>query len=134
MSRGLKNRNPLNIRKSADRFVGEVPSTDPCFKQFETMAHGYRAAFRMLNTYRVRHGCRTLIDFINRWAPPSENNTRGYIRCVADRSGVPAGTVIDTLNGEVMRRIVSAMSFVENGIEANPIDVNSGWRLFEKSK
>jgi len=127
----LNNNNPLNLRRSADRFLGEVPSRDPAFKQFETQAYGYRAAFKTLNTYRVKHGCRTLIDFINRWAPPTENNTRWYIRTVAARSGVPAAAVIDTLDGDVMRRIVSAMSFVENGVEADPTQVNAGWRLFE---
>ena len=57
MSRGLSNCNPGNIRQSKVRYKGEVqPSRDPAFKQFESLAWGYRAVFVLLHTYRVRHG------------------------------------------------------------------------------
>ena len=60
MSRGLSNCNPGNIRQSKVRYKGEVqPSRDPAFKQFESLAWGYRAVFVLLHTYRVRHGLRT---------------------------------------------------------------------------
>ena len=43
MSRGLSNCNPGNIRQSKVRYKGEVqPSRDPAFKQFESLAWGYR--------------------------------------------------------------------------------------------
>lgn len=46
MSRGLKNHNPGNIRQSATKYIGEVrPSQDKSFKQFSSMAYGYRAMF-----------------------------------------------------------------------------------------
>ena len=61
MSRGLSNCNPGNIRQSKVRYKGEVqPSRDPAFKQFESLAWGYRAVFVLLHTYRVRHGLRTV--------------------------------------------------------------------------
>ena len=73
MSRGLANNNPGNIRRSKVRYKGEVqPSRDPSFKQFESLAWGYRAVFMLLHTYRVRHGLRTIREMISRWAPPSE--------------------------------------------------------------
>ena len=57
MSRGLRNCNPGNIRQSKGRYKGEVrPSRDPAFKQFESLAWGYRAIFVLLDTYRTRHG------------------------------------------------------------------------------
>ena len=63
MSRGLENRNPGNIRQSRVRYKGEVrPSRDPEFKQFESPAWGYRAIFVLLDTYRRRHGLRSLRD------------------------------------------------------------------------
>lgn len=133
MSRGLRNKNPLNIRRSGEKFQGEVASTDPAFKQFTSMAYGYRAAFKTLDTYRRKYGCRTLVDFINRWAPPSENNTAAYIRTVANRSGIAEGEVIDTRSCHVMRRIVSAMAFVENGVAAEMEQVRLGWQLFIQS-
>ena len=88
MSRGLKNCNPGNIRRSRGRYKGEVvPSRDPAFKQFESLAWGYRAIFVLLHTYRTRHGLRTIAEMIARWAPPSENRTDAYIRAVSDRTG-----------------------------------------------
>ena len=61
MSRGIENCNPGNIRRSRVRYKGEChPSTDPLFKQFETLAWGYRAMFILLDTYRVRYGLQTL--------------------------------------------------------------------------
>ena len=89
MSRGLSNCNPGNIRQSKVRYKGEVqPSRDPAFKQFESLAWGYRAVFVLLHTYRVRHGLRTVRGMISRWAPPVENHTEAYIRApVVSRRG-----------------------------------------------
>ena len=57
MSRGVRNCNPGNIRCSRVRYKGEVlPSQDREFKQFESMAYGYRAMFVLLDTYRRRYG------------------------------------------------------------------------------
>ena len=91
MSRGLANCNPGNIRQSKVRYKGEVrPSRDPAFKQFESLAWGYRAIFVLLHTYRVRHGLRSIREMISRWAPPSENRTEAYIRAVsADTASAP---------------------------------------------
>ncbi len=53
MSRGLQNCNPGNIRQSKVRYKGEVrPSRDSAFKQFESLAWGYRAIFVLLDTCR----------------------------------------------------------------------------------
>ena len=55
MSRGLRNNNPGNIRRSKVRYRGEVhPSQDPEFRQFSAPEWGYRAIFVLLDTYRVR--------------------------------------------------------------------------------
>lgn len=129
--RGLRNNNPLNIRKNSTQWQGlRDVQTDPAFFQFETMAHGYRAAFKTLDTYRTKHGCRYLADFISRWAPPSENDTRAYVRIVAQRAGLSDVSTIDTRNEQTMCAIVAAMSFVENGVEADMDEVREGWRLF----
>ena len=56
----MRNRNPGNIRRSATKYLGEVaPSRDAAFKQFETMAWGYRAMFVLLDSYS-RKGYRTI--------------------------------------------------------------------------
>lgn len=131
MSRGLNNRNPGNIRRSGVRYKGEVqPSRDPAFKQFESMAWGYRAIFVLLDTYRVRYGIDTVAGMISRWAPPCENRTDVYIRCVAEAAGIAPDERIDTREREVMVRIAGAISHVENGKEADTDQIAHGWELF----
>lgn len=131
MQRGLRNNNPLNIRKNSTQWQGlRATQTDPSFFQFETMAYGYRAAFKTLDTYRNQHRCRYLADFITRWAPPSENDTSAYIRIVAQRARLSDVSMVDTRNEKTMCDIVAAMTFVENGVEADMDQVKEGWKLF----
>jgi hypothetical protein len=132
MTRGLRNNNPLNIEISKNKpWKGEVrPSQDIRFAQFKTMAYGYRAAFKLLYNYQHLHGCEQLADFINRWAPPSENNTHAYINFVAERCRMADISKVDTKNEYQMCKIVAAMSRMENGIEPNMEDIKAGWRIF----
>ena len=129
-TRGYRNANPLNIRINSDKFQGEIqPSGDKEFKQFETMAYGYRAAFRILKTYINNYKCDTIRKIISRFAPANENHTENYIRVVSERSGIPADDPIYADNREMMIRIVAAMSYVENGREAEMADVIRGWEM-----
>lgn len=131
MSRGLRNRNPGNIRRSGSRFRGEVvPGRDASFKEFETMAWGYRAMFVLLDGYRRRHALSTIRQFITRYAPPSENFTEGYIRFVARTAGIDADTPLDTRSSRDMIPLVCAMSEIENGVKAVTQEVHDGWNLF----
>lgn len=103
MSRGLRNRNPGNIRRSGVRYVGEkVPSGDPEFREFVAVEWGYRAMFVLLYTYRLRYGLQTVAGLIGRWAPPSENRTESYVRFVADRCGLKDDEPIDLLDPGTM--------------------------------
>lgn len=130
MSRGITNCNPGNIRRSRVRYKGERhPSTDALFKQFETMEWGYRAMFILLDTYRVRHGLKTLREMIMRYAPPEENHTALYIDAVCDMTGVRPDEVLDTHSRRVMVPIVAAMSRVENGCAARLAEVERGFDL-----
>ena len=129
-TRGMRNNNLLNIRISTDKFQGEVqPSQDKEFKQFETAAYGYRAAFRILKTYINNYKCDTIRKIISRWAPKNENHTENYIKIVSERSGIPADDPIYADSREMMIRIVAAMSYVENGREAVMSDVIRGWEM-----
>lgn len=131
MSRGLRNNNPGNIRRSKVHYKGEVrPSRDPDFKEFSSVAYGYRAMFVLLDTYRSRYGLNTIRQMLNRYAPPTENFTEGYVRFVADYTGVMPDEVIDTRSEKDMIPIVAAMSKIENGVAADIADVERGWELF----
>ena len=133
MSRGLDNNNPGNIRRSRVRYKGErTTSSDPEFRQFESIEWGYRAIFMLLYTYHLRHGCRTLRQMIDRYAPPTENPTSNYLRFVSERSGVGPDYVIDVTSRALMVDIVCAISQFENGVPAKREDVLRGWELFRE--
>lgn len=129
-SRGLRNNNPGNIRRSATAYRGEVVSRDEAFKCFESMAMGYRAMFVLLHTYRLKHNLRTIAEMIARYAPSCENDTQAYIDAVGRISGIETTHPVDTTEAEVMMPVVSAMSRVENGVCAIPAEVMAGWDLF----
>ena len=79
LPRGLRNRNPLNIRKT-DQFWQGQTGNDGTFCIFLNNAYGYRAAFRILKTYNTKYHIYSVREIIKRWAPESDgNNTRGYI-------------------------------------------------------
>ena len=134
--RGIRNNNPGNIRNSdATDWKGEAPAMakrDNTFEEFTDMAHGYRALIKLLQNYRHKHGCKTIADFINRWAPRSENNTSGYITRVCKEMEVPTTFVPDVADKGTMCAFAAAISQVENGIPAVMKDVEAGWELLNK--
>lgn len=132
MSRGLTNCNPGNIRQSKTRYKGErYPSRDSEFKEFESLAYGYRAMFVLLDTYSRRYGLCTIRQMLNRYAPPSENFTEGYIRFVSEKTGIAPDEIVNSRAARDMVPIVAAMSQIENGKPAVMADVHRGWELFE---
>ena len=98
--RGIRNNNPLNIRRSSARWTGLIePGTDKAltsgrlssgsadskqasvcthydaeFCQFESMKYGFRAAFKLLFSYYNKHGLHDVMSIIKRWAPDEDNN------------------------------------------------------------
>ncbi len=130
LSRGLRNCNPGNIRHDGVKWQGErTPSTDTAFKQFTTLAYGYRAMLRLLQNYSRLHGCHTIRAMVNRWAPPVENDTRAYIATVSRLTGIDADCRLDISHKETMCSLAAAMSRVENGVPAVMSDVEAGWSL-----
>ncbi len=131
LPRGLRNCNPGNIEKSKGKpWMGEIqPSQDKRFAQFRSMPYGYRALIKLLQNYRKLHNCQTLADFINRWAPPSENNTSAYVKAVATEMQVPTILVIDIEDKATMVAQAAAISHHENGVKANRAEVLAGWDL-----
>lgn len=131
MSRGIANCNPGNIRRSRVHYLGEVqPSRDAEFKQFATMSYGYRAMFVLLDSYARRYALHTIDSMLNRYAPPSENFTEGYIRFVSQRSGIAPDERLDTRSERDMIPIVAAMSEIENGVKPRMDEIIEGWQLF----
>lgn len=121
--------NPCNIRNSSDRFIGEVvPSSNLQFKEFSKMTYGYRAYFKIINTYKNKYGLSTISGIITRFAPPSENDTQAYISFVADSLKVSPNSQL-TFDSNTLVNLGYAMSYYENGIEPNILEVQQGLEL-----
>ena len=129
MARGLSNFNPGNIRIGGQKFIGEKDkSTDKAFRQFVTMAFGYRAMFVLLRNY-IKNGNNTIVKIISRYAPSNENNTTAYINAVEKGSGINSNTIIQINDLDSLTKIIMAMSMVENGVKAVVADVLEGKKL-----
>ena len=95
------------------------PSTDPNFAQFETLEYGLRAAFKLLQTYYTKHGCKTITQIISRWAPETENQVVAYIKAVSQRTGIAPDAPLPPMKPETQVLwcdIVLAMAMVECGL------------------
>lgn len=83
--RGIRNRNPGNIRWIADerrRWRGMLRDDGSGYAVFDTAAHGVRALGKEL-LLDDKRGIRTVRGLISNWAPATENNTAAYIASVA---------------------------------------------------
>ena len=131
LPRGLRNNNPLNIRHNSDTFQGEIKGTDKAFKTFSCMPYGYRAGFVILHTYLMR-GENTIAKIVSRFAPPIENDTGKYIEFVENHSGISRHKELRATDGSDYILIVSAMSFMENGKNADISEIKAGCNLQSK--
>lgn len=122
--------NPGNLERSSGvKWQGEFSCNEPRFACFESMPYGYRAMFILLRNYIEDFQANTITKIINRWAPPSENDTQGYINFVSSKSGVSANQVIDADDIDTLEKIVAAMSWMENGVKSIASDVAIGRQL-----
>ncbi len=103
LPRGLRNNNPLNIRKGAQRWQGQTGNDG------------------LLHTYNTKYKIYSVREIIYRWAPPYDhNNTRGYIERVCQTAGLKETDLI-VVNSWIDEKrndaiwLVWAMAKVENG-------------------
>jgi len=84
-TRGKRNKNPFNIKRSSNMWLGKIPfsnSTDKTFEQFESLDFGLRAGIKLLIKYIRVDKLKTVRDIISRYAPLSENDSEQYIKFV----------------------------------------------------
>ena len=132
--RGIRNNNPLNIRRGKDQWKGlRAQQTDASFFQFETLEYGWRAAFYLLTrTYYHKYRLYTIRMIINKWAPPNENQTSKYIENVCRLTGIgpddPIGIPSDQPERWMM--VGRAMAIQECGMEGlDDFAMLRGWGL-----
>ena len=98
-ARGIRLHNPFNIRElKGDRtyWVGErATDDDPQFEEFDHEIYGIRAGVKILLNYQRLYGLMTIRGIMNRFAPPSENDTESYIAHLAGAMHVDPDEAID---------------------------------------
>lgn len=118
--RGIRNNNPLNIRRGSNwKGLREV-QTDPAFCQFKTMVWGIRAAFRLMHNHITGFGgarprCDTVAKLVSVWAPATENDTKAYIANVCKWADCTPASHIDPHDDVLIINIARAMAKVECG-------------------
>lgn len=111
--RGVRLNNPGNIRLGETKWQGQAfDQTDSEFISFTSPEYGIRAIAKILTTY-YREGFDTIGQIVNRWAPPSENDTDSYVEAIAKSTGLNPNDVIDVQ--EEMPKLVKAIIHQENG-------------------
>ncbi|BDD04409.1 hypothetical protein [Aureibacter tunicatorum] len=128
-SLGIRNNNPMNLRKTYINWKGEVVSNN-AFEQFSSLAYGIRAgALNVLN--KLKKG-RTLTSLINEYAPPHENKTQAYINYIAKLTGLPKHSRLSA-DRNTLFKLTRAICNMENYPEDRHLvsnqDINAGLNL-----
>jgi hypothetical protein len=106
---GLRQNNPGNLRS-----WGGVPS-EGGFARFASAQDGLNAMAQQLGLYGNRDGLRTVSGILNKYAPPSENDTGSYIADVARQTGFSPDQQLDVNDPKVLAPLLSAMVKHEQG-------------------
>ncbi|HCT7329241.1 TPA: structural protein [Proteus mirabilis] len=116
-ARGERNNNPGNIRHGSKWQGLSAQQTDKDFCQFVSPEYGIRAIFKLLETYQKKYKLNTVESIIDRYAPPNENNTAGYINRAAKDIGVSANEPINVSSKPVAIALATAIVGVELGYQ-----------------
>lgn len=104
-SPNAKTNNPGNLRPTG---------ANTGFQSFPTPEDGLQAIDKNLQAYG-KDGVNTLAGVINKWAPPSENDTTSYIADAAKRLGISPDQKIDLTNPVQRQAIGTAIILHEQG-------------------
>lgn len=132
--RGIRNNNPLNIRKGNNWKGERKVQTDKAFEEFETLQYGLRAGLKLIrNQISGFNGSRpkfnTIGKLIKVWAPPSENQTLRYVDFVCQAVGKQPFDIIRDNDQKLICEIARAMAFVECGQWIDIEQFESAWFL-----
>ena len=117
-TRGIRNRNPGNIDRTSDHWLGMSAdqSSDSRFVVFDEPVYGLRAMAIILKK-RLAAGQNTVDEIISRWAPGNENDTDAYIESVCKSMGC---SDVEPLTHEDLPALMKAIVQHENGQQPYP--------------
>ena len=130
VSLGLRNNNPGNLVPTGENWQGLI-GTNEGFMVFQDISFGIRALGLDLKN-EINRGLNTIESLITNYAPPSENDTQGYIDFVSNYTGIGPYQIL-TANADTLQKLCSAIIIQENGqASANLItqdDISEGLAL-----
>ena len=118
-----RNNNPGNLR-----FVGQLGATqgDGGFAKFNSPEEGYQALINQIQLDQSRG--LTLAQFVNKYAPPTENNTNLYVKQMAQWMGVNENMLLSDIDintiAENVARKESGTKLVK-GSSLNDVEIDS---------
>ena len=127
--RGIRNNNPLNIRRGSNWLGLSKHQTDPAFCQFDSMTYGLRAGLIIIRTYMMKYKLTSIHAIVSRWAPPKENDTNAYVKSVSSMMKMHALQTFDFGDRGRIVALVSAMCKVETGITIDHKLIESAYDL-----
>jgi hypothetical protein len=115
---GIRNNNPGNLRSGS----GQI-GTNGGFAVFRSAVDGLAAMRDNLIAYG-RQGYDTIASIVNRWAPPSDNNSNNgaYMATIAKILGVDANAHLNLNDPSVLSGLMRGITQFENG--GNPYSVD----------
>ena len=125
LPRGIRNNNPGNIEDGP--FARSQPGykgSDGRFAIYETPEAGTAAKTALLGSYG-RKGINTVEGVVNRWAPPTENDSGSYAQFVSQKLGVDPRAPLDMNDPRVLSELSSAIAERETGRAAAPSNVSA---------
>lgn len=119
MVRGVRNRNPLNIRYGSpwEGLLKNSKDIDRSFCVFRHVKFGIRAGAKLFLNYKRFYDIDTIRGIVDRFAPPEENNTTAYIEDVCKRMGKHRDEHLDLYDANVMLALLKAMIRHECGYD-----------------
>lgn len=122
LPRGVRNNNWLNLSYVPGQGAA---GSDGRFGVYNTPEAGIAASENQLLRYQA-NGFDTIGKIINRWAPPGENDTAGYIADIAKQTGKDPSAKFDVRNKDDAAALIAAMARHETGRTIDPAVVNRG--------
>ena len=94
VARGIRNNNPMNIRRSTSAWRGKSEEpTDRQFEQFTGMTFGIRAGLYLLTRYVRDYHYEDIAAIVHHWCPDGDgaNSEENYVRWLTQTCDIPAG-------------------------------------------
>lgn len=125
--RGVRNNNPLNIKRSSQVFLGETTNIyETTFKTFKSVVWGFRAAICIIRTYIMLKDCKTPYAIIHRWCP--DETADRYTVFVCRKVGIDPNQEINFAQRTIIVALVSAMAIFETGVTFDNTIINDAYQ------